>query len=386
MTTTKSDAIYQKTLAAPVLAGLTMGLMLNAFDGYAAIDATMGFQNFDGPTVPINKAGFAYPIYYSGTNEGGVFAGSIDTTNKIAGVSSLRMHVTSGSGLYAQFNPYDANGRGFAREYASNPAAWKFNTYNRMRYWLFNPANGAPERSSGMQNFYMGTYVKKVTNADSYSDESGGGHYYHPFNILRNSWSMCTLNMHPGHGRGEPGGVDTGNTPYPTSDPANTYNYFDALTRWYISAEGGTGLPMDYGLDEIDFYREAMPENDEQVYSICVSYTKSNNRFFVTWNRHKDENNVNHELRYAFSDIHVLGWDKATAAPNGTIAPPGWQGYNGMVYDTTAIDVTGRSEIYLAIKPNNSTTFSQVAFPLSSTTPPASLEAPRDLQIRLGTP
>jgi len=97
---------------------------------------------------------------------------------------------------------------------------------------------------------------------------------------------------------------------------------------------------------------------------------------FLTWNRLKDENSINHEVRYAFSDIHSLGWNNATPAPSGVISPPGYQGYNNMVYDTKAIDLTGRSVIYLAIKPQNSSVFSQVAFPVAGGSPPPPTEPP----------
>src|SRR5690606_10963669 len=225
-------------------------------------------------------------------------------------------------------------------EYVSDPGAWKFNTFNRLRLWLWVPQTGEQEQLDGRTNFYLGTYVKRVTNANRSSDEDGGGHYYHPFNVLRGVWTLCVFNSHPGHRRGQPGGEDSGNVPYPTSgDPANTYNYFDALTRWYISGNReGSAVPRDYWLDEVAFCEEPLRENDEQVYSICASASVANDRLFLTWNRPKDENDVMHEVRYAFSDIHDLGWANATRAPNGVVDPPGWQGYNGMVYDTRNID------------------------------------------------
>lgn len=47
-----------------------------------------------------------------------------------------------------------------------------------------------------------------------------------------------------------------------------------------------------------------------------------------------------------------------------------------MVYDTTAINVSGKSQIYLAIKPQNSTIFSQVVLPLSTIPPTTDTTAP----------
>src|SRR5262249_20354000 len=65
------------------------------------------------------------------------------------------------------------------------------------------------------------------------------------------------------------------------------------------------------------------------------------------------------------------GWAAATAAPNGIITPPGSGGYNNMVYDTTGLSLSGHSVVYIAIKPQNSNLFTEIAIPLgsSSSTP-----------------
>lgn len=335
----------------------------------------MIYQNFDGASVPLNLGGDTLPQYYENQPlEGGQFTPSIDTGKKVAGASSLKMHLTTGTGLYAQFNPYGGPlNRIFARDYSADPAGWAFNTYNRMRYWFFDPADGEPEGTAGNTNYYMGTYCKYVTAFDQTSDEAGGGHFYHPFNVARGTWSLCTFCSHPGHRRGDPGSLDSGNLPYPTTatyggsgDPDNTYYYFDTLTRWYISGDNAASpLPRDYWLDEIEFYQETHAENDEQVYGICASYTASTNRLLLTWNRPKSEGSTNHDVRYAFSNIHDLGYANATAAPGGTGIAPTGNDYNGMLYATTAIDVTGQSTIYFAIKPVNSSLYSTIALPLA---------------------
>jgi hypothetical protein len=331
--------------------------------------AQMTFAGFDS-AVPKNLGGDLYPMAYTSGTEGGPLTITTDTSNKKAGAASLKLVLTGGREFYAQWNPYDGVGRDFARRYSANPGSWQFNTYDRFRFWFYVPPTATPHRTDGNQNFYMGTYVKRVTNPDVYSDETGGGHFYHPFNVLRGEWSLCVLNTHPGHERGVAGGTDSGNQRYPTSgDPPNTYNYFDALTRLYIQENSVIqSFPREYRLDDMVFFQETAQENDNQIYSICAALTSSN-RLFLTWNRHKDENSVNHEVRYAFSDIHTMGWNAATPAPSGTITPPGYQGYNGMIYDTTAINLSGRSVVYLAIKPQNSAVFSQIAFPISGGTP-----------------
>jgi len=327
--------------------------------------ATAILQNFDGTTVPLNGDGDTDPSEYSGSGTARV---SLDPSDAISG-NSLRMDVTTG-GLYAQFNPYNYAGnpgypagpRAFARDYTAAPSAWRFNTYNRLSFWMKRPTTASPLQTGGTQNVQVGTYVKQVTKADSQSDETGGGHYYHMLNLPNDGqWTQVILNMHPNHRRGDSGGVDPGVLPHPTGEPQ--FNYFDTLTRFYID---DTTIPRTgtYRIDNIQFYREPYAENDAQVSSLTGTYDPTKNEVIVTWNRLKDENNIKHEVRYAFSDIHQLGWSAATPVPNGLITPPGWQGYNGMVYDTTALPLAGHSVVYIAIKPQNSDLFSEIAVPL----------------------
>ena len=70
-------------------------------------------------------------------------------------------------------------------------------------------------------------------------------------------------------------------------------------------------------------------------------------------------------MRYAFRSIHQIGWQQATPAPGGLLSPPGTRAANGMVYDSAALPLSGQALLYLAIKPENSDRFSQVAIPLT---------------------
>jgi len=335
--------------------------------------ATMTLQDFNGPKVPVDKEGIAYPNEggpYDPHYGGGTGTVSINTSDAITG-NSLQISVTAGE-LYAQFNPYDGSGRGFARDYSADPAAWKFNTYNRMSFWIKVPTTGLPLGTDGQGNAQVGTFVKQITNSDYHSDETGGGHYYHGLNLPNNGqWTHVILNMHPDHRRGDPGSVDPGNLPYPTTatfggaDPASTYNYFDTLTRFYIETDAVA--PGTYLIDDIRFYQETAPENDAKIYSLTGNYDPTRNEVIATWERLKTDNTINDEVRYAFSDIHQIGWDAATPAPNGVVAP---SDYNGMVYVTTALPLAGHSVVYIAIKPQNSDLFSQIAIPLRRGGPP----------------
>jgi hypothetical protein len=348
--------------------------------GYVALQATadalgqerpsgarMVLLDFDAAAPPLNAAGDGYPTYYDARQgargEGGLFKADVNIASAVRG-GALHMSLSVGA-LYAQFNPYDKHGnRGFAREYCADAAAWKFNTYNRLRFWIRLPDGATPHCTDGRSNLNVGTYVKRIKNPDPRSDEAGGDHYYHLINVpALGCWTQVVLNMHPDHRRGNGGNEDPGDLTHPTGEA--DYNYFDTLTRFYIQDERPPARhPASILLDEFEFYEETAKENDERVYSLTATYVPQSNRLLVNWRRRKSDNDVRHEVRYAWEDIHKIGWKRARAAPQGVIRPPGWGGYNGMVYDSLALPLRGRGEVYIAIKPENSDLFSQIVVPL----------------------
>jgi hypothetical protein len=322
----------------------------------------MILQDFNKSSIPGNRSGDTYPSQYP---RSGTATVSLNSTDAITG-NSIQIDLSSGR-LHLQFNPYNADdSRGFARDYSANPSAWRFNTYNRMSFWIKRPRSAAPLDLHGRSNVELGTFVKRVANPDSRSDETGNSHYYHMLNLPNEGqWTYVIINMHPNHLRSQPGAEDPGNRPHPTGEPK--FNYFDTLTRFYIEDEPTRGT---YLVDDIQFYHEPAAENDRQVYSLTGTFDPVKNRLTVTWERHKNENNIAHEVRYAFKDIHQLGWEAASRAPRGIVKPPGEQGYNGMVYTAQTRPITGHPVLYIAIKPSNSRLFSQIALPLRGTVSP----------------
>jgi len=314
--------------------------------------------SFDRESLPVNNAGATYPNQYRPAGEAPV------TLERSGGVSGgcVRFELTSGN-FYPQFNAHDADGtRGFAREYVDG--TWRFNTYNRMSFWIQVPTNARPLDRGGRETIQFGTYVKRIERQDSHSDETGGGHWYHHLNLpATGTWTKVVLNMHPHHLRGSSGGTEHGNQPHPTKE--EQYNYFDTLTRFYMEGIGKPSTyPAVYRLDEFAFYREDHEENEEQVYSIAATYVPGEKRLILTWSRNKNEDKVRHQVRYAFESIHAIGWDKAVPAPDGTITPPGVAGYNGMVYTTTDVPLEGKKAIFLGVRPEGATRFSQIKLPI----------------------
>lgn len=326
--------------------------------------ARMPLLNLTGLTPQVNKAGSGYPTYLDNRDgprkEGGVFTVGVDERESLSG-RGLRLRLTEGN-FHCQFNPYDGAGRTFARDYCADPAGWRFNTYNRLRIWIKLPDLGDGPRRDGGYNFDVGVYIKRVQNANRGSDEDGGNHYHHYFNVPAvGQWTQLLVNMHPKHSRTQRF-VDPGNLQHPTGEPE--YNYFDTLTRLFIcDSFQHTRYPVDYFLDNMEFYQEPFAENDQQIYALSSTYVREKNRLIVTWNRHCDDQ-VAHEVRYAFENVHRIGWNAAKTAPNGTAAPLGESRANGMLYDTTELPLEGRRVVYIAIKPQNAATFSQIAVPL----------------------
>lgn len=277
--------------------------------------------------------------------------------------------------LYLQFYPNDGQFWRYMRQFTQPSNAWQMDTFNRMRFWIKVP----PEvqlAPGGLENFQFGTYIRASTVDETLPEGGdGGGHYYHFFNFPpTGEWHQVIVDTHPNHFRGAPfGDTEHGDLLHPTNEAG--FNYFDLMTRFYLTfiARQLSHYPADFYVDGFELYRETRPENTAQIYSLNGVYVPASNTIHVGWMRDKREDFVNHEVRYAFEDIFAGGWDSATPAPAGLIAPPppptGGGGFNGMRWSTQAIDVSGKSVVYIAIKPQNSTAFRQIAIPIPPSSP-----------------
>ena len=99
------------------------------------------------------------------------------------------------------------------------------------------------------------------------------------------------------------------------------------------------------------------------MYSLTSTYVSEANRLVVCWRRLKTDTR-RHEVRYAFQSVHKVGWDAAGPVPKGVITPPGAGGYDCMVYDTIELPLAGQRNVYIAMRPEGATQFSEIAVPL----------------------
>jgi RNA polymerase sigma factor (sigma-70 family) len=324
----------------------------------------MVLADFDGGSVPVNQAGEPYPSSrsFDPKPDGGLFTARIETRDAVKG-NSLRLTLTEGW-LKAQFSPHGKDRWTFTRDYVADPAGWRLNTYDQMTLWLKLPTEARPYMRGGSNNVTVGTYCKRVRDPHPQNDLTGGGHFYHRFNVPAvGSWVQLSVNPHPHYQEGDDQAREIAVQTQPTGEDG--YNYFDTLTRFYVEVRfPPASYPADYLLDEIRFERRPHAENDRQVYGIAATHVPQTNRVIVTWSRPRSEDTSKHEVRYAFRSIHETGWEKAQTAPGSPVAPAGSGTENGMVYDTTELPLAGQSVVYLAIRPQNADRFTQVAVPL----------------------
>jgi hypothetical protein len=350
---------------------------------------SFSFLDYEGLTLPLVDFGGGDLRTYPLTGSTGPGTITIDSQDAISGQHSIRYTLNSGL-AYPEWDPYNYGryrpqlneDRGFAREFADNPAGWQFNTYDRLEFWVKVPTNGAAADTGGNHNAEFGTYVKCISLPgcpDGTTDEGPVGyHYYHFFNLSpTGTWTRVILNAHPNHLRGGDGNTEWGNQPHPTNEAQ--YNYWDTFTRFYIEYLGNpSSYPASYNYDSFRFYKEAYQENDDQILTMHATYVPASNRVLLWWSTRKDEA-VNYGIRYAFSDIHAMGWNAATPAPNGTLFAGGG-GYNGVLYDNSTIKMSGAT-LYLAVKPQNSNLFRQIAIPVSSSSSISPPQAPSNLIV-----
>jgi len=348
--------------------------------GYT-VESTDKFMisDFEIDSIPIVRPSYSEDSYqrylwshYPQDNAGNQRPGKAEVSTDIAfdGNKSLKATVDSDMNIFAQYYPYDEEHYEWLyireQEAKSNPGqVWKTDTYNRLRLWIKVP-NTIQKEDVKRYNAHFGTYIRGTSGQRSSAESGGGGHYYHYYNIgYSGEWHQVIVDMHPSHERGKSGNEEQSDKEYSTGDQG--LNYFDLMTRFYFTFKNDlTSYPGSVYLDGFELYNEPNSENTDQVYALHGVYVKEGNLVSVGWNRPKDENTVKHEVRYSFSDIHSLGWANATLAPgNSLITPPGQDGYNGMEYETSDINLGANSYLFIAIKPENSTSFRQIRLPIS---------------------
>ena len=265
---------------------------------------------------------------------------------------------------------YSSQGWNNVRTLVTNSSLWQTNTFNRMKFWIKPPA-GSSESVVGLSNFELGTFLRE-SSANGQTNEHNNWHWYHKFNFAYNSgkWTQAIVDMHPDHRRNSSGSTEHGNQAHP-STITPTLNYFDLMCTFYLdfpySYQWGLSTSEDIYLDDVTFYSDQNNEDDDHIYSIFGTWISSLNKVRVGARRIKSDTATECLVRYAFSDIHALGWSSATVPAVSTMTRNGEKGNNGMAWESTAIDVGANPTLYVALKYDQSTEtrIKQIAIPLT---------------------
>ncbi|MGJ8682005.1 hypothetical protein [Paraglaciecola sp.] len=343
--------------------------LLLLFSTYTVSNQSIVLENFEQQNIRVINSSAKYPqnILWSQHDHPPenhqLGYESITSEEAYSGNKSLKVTVEKGH-VYFHFYPHSASNVWDFMHQHTITKPWKFNTYNRLKFWVKLPP-GIKRVGGGKQNTTFGTYYRK-SNGKLNSAESGGNHPYHFYDLeSTGEWHQIIVDTHPNHIRGVTGSREHGNRTHPTNEP--NFNYFDSMTRFYFDMDGtAPNRPADFYFDNFELYTANPNENIKQIYSLNGVYIKDRNIVKIGWMRDKNENKVSHEVRYSFSDIYESGWDLALKAPSGIVKPSGWGGHNGMFYHTSKIPVEKHNTLYMAIKPENSDKFRQIEIPLNN--------------------
>ena len=223
-------------------------------------------------------------------------------------------------------------------------------------------------------NIEFGTYTR-CRLCDPTSQNAGGTHYYHYYNLEPGVWSYVIVDGHPQHAVGE-GSSDPGVLTSPTTD-GPTWNYFDSLTRMYWNAPylSPSSYPATFYWDSFRFYVDTnVSENVAHIASLEASYNPSTNKLHIGFTRNAAQDSTSdttYSARYAFSDIWQLGF--ANASPMGSVGPDGQGDYVNKKIESTSLNLAGRSIVYIAVQKQGRSDFRQIALPLMTIPAPTNL-------------
>jgi hypothetical protein len=309
------------------------------------------------------------------TGEGGIGTTSVQAAALHSGTRGLQESLTAGTD-YMHFFCNNGSEWAFAHELATSGGPWVRNTYNRLGFWIRHPASQG-DNTGNDHLIEFGTYVRSESG-DRTSQNAGGTHYYHYLNPKPDVWTYVLIDPHPQHAVGA-GTSDPGLSNYPTG--GSTWNYMDALTRFYWNAPY-TGLSSYPGLFFWDDFRFIQDNNAGEdiahVMTLEASYNPATKLLHVGFCRSTVAGgDTTYSARYAFSDIWQLGFANATVM--GSVGADGNGDYVNKQINFV-VDLTGQSVVYIAVQMQGQVGFRQIPLVLSSA-PPTQLLPPTNFRI-----
>jgi hypothetical protein len=268
------------------------------------------------------------------------------------GSGKLQVTGSPSAGIYWNFLSYPYTGTlGFAKGWIE-AGTWDPNV-NRLKF-SFSCDRAIPKTASGYGNVQIGTYVK----TDDGQPANQGAHYYHHIdpNIYVGKVVYVDINRTPTHQVGQDPSIN-----WPENPTAPGFNYFDGLTRWYFDTQDGnwSGIVCEFG--PITFTK-ILGEPDQQVYSVTYQYTGS--RYEVTWGGPKNSS-LQFDIAYSTQSMNGAGFSSGTAA--GTVSATG-NDYTNVIWASPNMQEAAAG-LYVAIRPQGQTSFTEVFIPNSSGAP-----------------
>lgn len=294
------------------------------------------------------------------TGEGASGSTSIAVGSGRFGGDALQLSL-SGGRLYLHLNDNNGSEWAFAHEKLIS-GSWTDDTYNRLVMWVKHPTEQPSATATNRHLVELGTYVR-CSSCDRATQNDGGTHYYHYYNPRPNVWTRMLLDWHPQHYVGGPTS-DPGVSQYPTSSGAG-WNYMDALTRlyWNIPYEDPTSYPAVFLWDGMEFYNDTQANEDlTNIASLEASYNVGTNLLHLGFVRNSADDTT-YTVKYASSDIHVLGFANATEL--GTSGVDGQGDYVTKKVEGT-VDLSGQATVFLAVQKSGNSTFRQIELPLTA--------------------
>jgi hypothetical protein len=296
-----------------------------------------------------------FSIMYAGDSDGtATVQNGMYTQTVNSGAYKLIMHFVPIPG-YGPRYPWPS---GYARSWIRS-GSWDLN-YNRLRFRM-RCNRTVPGNTDGSEVLHVGTYVKPSTD----NPDNQGDHYYHFFNpsFYANKWVWLEVNRHPQHSL--VGGFDGNNNLKDNPSSSRGINYFDGLTRFYIDTT--SHWPLNGATCDFDDFTFAKDTGEPDWYISSLTYQYTGSQYKVTWNTPR-RLAISYEIRYSTTSMKVSGFTSGTAA--GT-ANSTQSDYGGATWTSAAMPEA--PVMYVAIRPQGQTDFTEVEIRSSgSTAPPPS--------------
>ncbi len=195
---------------------------------------------------------------------------------------------------------------------------------NRMSLYVKLP----PESSVGDGGW--GSPPQNTMHIAPFITSGNGSHWYCPVDINGGAWVHILVDTHPG-------GNNSHNYSYPSRSIRDLgVEFFNELYKFYIEflPVGGVASPRyNVWIDEVKFYYDPEPQNEETINIVAVSYHEEEKRFEIDFHDKYTDNMYSYstyEVRYSFSPITNDNWD--LAKPVHVLSHSGFhidENYNG---------------------------------------------------------